>query len=259
MFAVKTRALIPPKDNVKDEIFKVLKRVPERSILAITSKAVSIEEGRCVLVASVKNKDALIKNEAEFYLPRSAVPGNYIMHTLKNNTLIPTAGVDQSNGRGHYILWPKRPYISARNYWTFFRRKYRVKNFGIIITDSRSIPLRRGVTGFALAYYGFSPLNDYRGKKDIFGDTLVFSQGNIADGLAAAATLAMGEGNERQPVALITDLPFVSFKHVSPRGGKRRNDSFLVPLREDLYAPFLKRVNWKRGGVDKTKNRKHFK
>jgi F420-0:gamma-glutamyl ligase len=65
--------------------------------------------------------------------------------------------------------------------------------------------LRTGTTGFALATSGFDAVIDERGKQDLFGNTMRITQRAVADGLAAAAVVVMGETNERIPAVLIRD------------------------------------------------------
>jgi len=121
---------------------------------------------------------------------------------------------------------------------------------GVIITDSRLVPMRRGVVGIAIGFFGFKPLKDYRGKKDIFGREFKMETSNIPDSLATAAVLEMGEGSERQPIAVITEIPDLEFidKEFKP---KTKDDSFEIPDKEDMFYPFLSSVNWKKGGSDK--------
>ncbi|MBI4133441.1 coenzyme F420-0:L-glutamate ligase [Candidatus Uhrbacteria bacterium] len=244
---VKTRALVPPQDDLLGAIRAALPAPGERSIVAITSKVVSIWQGRCVPRDRVPDKDALIIREADKYLPRELVPGKWLMHTIKNNLFIPTAGIDESNASGHYILWPRDSKATARDLWQWLRASYHVRDIGVIITDSHTIPLRRGVLGISLAHYGFAPLRDYRGTVDIFGRKLVMTQSDIVDSLAAAAVLLMGEGAERTPLALITDVPFVQFTD-QPFVSTRPFSSLEIEEKEDLYYPLLASVPWQEGG-----------
>ncbi len=111
-----------------------------------------------------------------------------------------------------------------------------MKNLGVIITDSTSVPLRRGAIGFALAWSGFKPLRDYRGSKDLFGRVFEIEIANLADSLAAAANLLMGEGTECTPLAVIRDAPGVVFTDSDrePKGSELR-----VAPANDLFAPLL--------------------
>ncbi len=243
---IKTRIIQPPKDDILDTISRAIKKIPEKSILVITSKIVSIWEGQCIPVSKYPDKDKLVAKEADWYLPRKETPGAWCMHTIKNNIFISSAGIDLSNANRHYILWPKNPKKSAKKLWTILRKKYRVKNLGIIISDSHTIPLRRGVLGSSLAHYGFEPLKDYRFTPDLFGRPFKMTFTNIADGVTSAAVMLMGEGKERTPLALVTDIPWVKFTD-RPYQEKDPESSFEIKTKEDLYYPLLSAMKWKKG------------
>lgn len=250
---IKTRIIQPPKDDLLQVIGASIKKLPEKSILVITSKVVSIWQGRCVPLERYPDKDKLVALEADFYLPRKLVPGAWCMHTLKNNVFIPSAGIDESNASGHYILWPRNSKRTARELWKWLRKKYHVRKLGVIITDSHTIPLRRGVLGISLAHYGFVPLKDYRETPDLFGRVLQMTQTNIVDGLAAAAVMMMGEGAESTPLAVVRDVPWIRFVS-RPVRSKRPFSSFEIKTREDLYYPLLSAVPWQKGNRAKKRN-----
>ncbi len=243
---IKTRVLKPPKDDLLLAIKQSIKKLPEKSIVAITSKVVSIWQGRCVPIGGNLKKDNLVVKEADLYLPRSFIPGAWCMHTLKNNVFIPSAGIDESNAAGFYILWPKQLPETAKRLWSWLRKKYKVKNLGVIITDSHTIPLRRGVMGISLAHYGFEPLKDYRGKPDLFGRLFKMTQTNVADGLAAASVVVMGEGSESTPICIIKDIPWIKFTP-KPVKSKLPFSSFEIKTKEDLYYPLFSSVPWQKG------------
>lgn len=236
---------MPPKDDLWDLISGSIHSLEENSVVVITSKIVSIGEGRCVKIKDT-DKDRLAEKEADYYLSRDLVPGKWLMHTLKNNLLIASAGIDKSNGQDYYILWPKNPQKSAEVIWKFLRKKYGLRNVGVILTDSHTVPLHRGLVGMCIGFYGFLPLRDYRGKKDIFGQELLMSQTNIPDSLSSAAVFEMGEGNEQTPIAIISD---VDLDFIGPIRSQKKFNSFQVPLKEDLFYPFLKSVKWRKGGA----------
>jgi len=244
---IKTRILLPPQDDLFSVMKRSLFKIKEGNIVAVTSKAVSIWQGRCVPVKDYPDRDKLIAEEADQYLPREFVPGAWCILALKNNLLIPTAGIDESNANHHYILWPRNAGGAAKKIWTWLRKTYHVKKIGVIITDSHTIPLRRGVLGISLAHYGFAPLKDYRGTPDIFGRELQMTQTDIADGLAAAAVMLMGEGSERTPLAVIEDVPWITFVS-APRRSKKPFSSLETKAKEDLYYPLISAVPWHKGG-----------
>lgn len=225
-------------------INRYISSLKEKSIVVITSKIVSICEGRVVKIGEI-DKKKLIEQEAEYYLPSYGNKYNITL-TIKRNLLVPTAGIDESNGNGYYVLWPKDPQKTANEIREYSKKKFSLRHVGVIITDSRTTPLRWGTTGIAIAHSGFSALNNYIGKPDIFGRPLHVTKANIVDALAAAAVLVMGEGNEQTPLAIIEDLPFVKFQDRNP--SKSELKGLQISMRDDLYAALLKGVEWLRGG-----------
>jgi F420-0:gamma-glutamyl ligase len=77
----------------------------------------------------------------------------------------------------------------------------------VIIVDSSLIPLRIGTVGLALAVSGFNPIRDHRGEVDVFEKTIKITRHAVADDLASAAHLLMGEAAERTPIVVIRDAP----------------------------------------------------
>lgn len=206
-----------------------IKRIPDASVIVITSKIVALSQKRIVL--SSNEKDAWIKRESDH-----AIKTKWCYLTLKDGQWCPNAGIDESNAEhGGLILWPKDSFQVAQRLRRNLMKKYKVKRLGILITDSRIFPLRAGVTGVALGYSGFKGLRDYRGKPDIFGRALKMTQTNVADTLASAAVLVMGEGDEKRPLALITHAPVVFTDRVD-RFELRMNPA------EDLYRPLFNQL-----------------
>lgn len=216
-------------DDLVKFITNHLPTIPEKSVLAVTSKIVALAERRTIALTDNIKKEELIKAESEW-----ATPTKWAWLTIKDGILMASAGIDESNADGKYILLPKDSFVSAQNIRNALAKHYQLKNFGVVITDSHTAPLRKGVTGITLGYAGFKGLRDYTGEKDIFGREFKFSSVNIADSLAAAAVLTMGEGREQQPLALLTETP-VTFtnQEVDPA-------ELLIPLEDDTYLPFLK-------------------
>lgn len=215
-------------------------KLEERSILVVTSKVVSLCEGRVVAKKDVNSKKELIRKEADAYFQGSTHQD--IQFTLKNNLLIPSAGIDESNSGGDYILYPQDVQKSAALIWDYLRQKQEIEHLGVVITDSHSTFLRRGTIGIGLGWCGFKALDDYRGQLDCFGYPLRVTQSNHLDGLAAAAVFCMGEGCEQTPLALITQVPKIVFQ-LHPPTNQEVADLFLS-FNEDIYAPLLKSKDW---------------
>lgn len=241
--SIKTEKIRPYKKTLFEILEKYLKLLKERSIVVITSKIVSICEGRVIKMGEADKKE-LIEKEAEYFLPPEENKYNITL-TIKGNLLVPTAGIDESNGNGYYILWPKNPQKTANDVRKYLRKRFSTKKIGVIITDSKTTPLRWGTTGVAITYSGFSALNDYIGKPDIFGRKFKVQKANIADALATSAVLVMGEGSEQTPLAVIDDIPFVKFRDKNP--SRKELESFRINMDNDLYGPLLNGVKWRRG------------
>ena len=239
--------MLPPKDDLLEVLDQSIEQLEENSILALSSKVVSIWQGRCIKMSEYPNKDELIREEADLYLPRDFAPNGWVMHTIKDGQLIPTAGIDLSNANGYYILWPKDPMQAAKEIRNYLKKKFNLKNIGVIITDSHSVPLHRGVVGIALGFAGFVPIKDYRGKKDIFGREFRVEMANLADMLSCGAVLVMGEGPEQTPLACVSDILFIKFSE-NYKEEETSDSSFIVPIDEDLFGPFIKSAPWKKGG-----------
>ncbi len=240
---IKTKAIILG-DNLFDVIDQAIPNLPDNSVIAVTSKIVSICEGNLVEIGT-RDKQELMAEQAEYFLPPKYSTYGFTI-TMKHNVLIPSAGIDESNGNDYYVLWPRDPQKTVNQIREYLVEKHGVKNIGVIIVDSKTTPLRWGVTGVAIVHSGFDALNDYIGKPDIFNRPFKVEKVNVADGLAASAVLVMGEGNERTPLVVIDDIPFVHFQNRNPT--ENELNILAISLEEDLYAPLLKQVPWEKGG-----------
>jgi coenzyme F420-0:L-glutamate ligase/coenzyme F420-1:gamma-L-glutamate ligase len=79
---------------------------------------------------------------------------------------------------------------------------------GVVINDSFGRPWRRGTVGVAIGCAGLAALHDLRGQPDLFGRTLRVTEVAVADEIAAAASLLMGQAAEAQPVVVVRGLSF---------------------------------------------------
>ncbi len=224
----------PPQDNLFELLDEFCPNLKNGDVLLITSKIVSIHQKRCVSADSTKEGE-LIRKEADHIISHEEESAHAITLTIKNNILIPNAGIDKSNANGFYILWPKEPHKIAREICEHLQKKFLIEKLGVVIVDSHTTPLRMGVVGIALGFFGFNPLRDYRGSKDIFGRKLEFTRSNLADALATMGVLAMGEGNECTPLALVRDANFLEFTN------EPKSHNLKIPIKEDIYFPLMRR------------------
>lgn len=233
---IKTRKFLPPQDDIYDLLNFHLPKIREGDILVITSKVLGIHQGRCVKIEkdTFAERNQLIMREADWYIPPSKRKNMRWHLTIKDLTLIADAGIDRSNGRGYYILWPKDTTKLLKEIRNYLRKKYKIKKLGLITIDSHLVPLRAGTMGISTGFYGFEPLRDYRGTPDIFGRKLKYTRANIVDPLAAISALIIGEGNEQTPMLLIRGVKFIKFTD------KNTTAKLVYPPHMDIYKPLLK-------------------
>ncbi len=240
---IKTDKIIVGGPSLWEVLEKSIPTLPNHSILAITSKIVSICEGRVVRIGTADKRD-LIEAESQYYIPPEKSKYD-ISLTITRDILIPTAGIDESNGNGYYILWPSDPQKTANEIRKKLVSKFKQPNIGVLITDSTTTPMRLGITGIAISYSGFSALNNYIGEKDLFERTLKVTKANVANALAASAVLVMGEGSEQRPLARISDIPFVHFDEKAPSTNELKE--LRISSEDDVYAPLITSTAWVRG------------
>ena len=232
LISIKTRKFLPPQDDIFVELKKVLKgKIKNGDVLAVASKVVCIHEGRC-LSKDKASKKQLIKKYSDFYLPSSSK--KYFNLSIKYHALMLSAGIDKSNAGGYYVLPLKNPNASAKKIRNFVKKEFKLKKLGVIIIDSHTTPLRYGVVGISIGSAGFEPVRIFTGKKDLFGRKFRRGKVNIADNLAAAASLVIGEAKESTPLCLIKNVPQMEFTE------KPSNELF-PPYRQDIYYPITKR------------------
>jgi len=213
----------------------------ENDILIVSSKYVSMSEGSVMNLDKVKvgRKAKSLASEyhmsaklAELTLREAdyiykGIPG--FLLAVKNGVMAPNAGIDKSNvPQGFVVLYPSEPFKSAEN----LRRRFLVNlgiKVGVVIADSRLMPTRIGTIGVALASAGFEPVEDQRGKKDLFGNILKVTLKAVSDSIAATGVAVMGEGSESTPIAVIRGIRVIATDR------KLSWHDMAVDARQDIY------------------------
>ena len=248
LYAICTELIQPRSDLVAVVLEAVSGQsltVENGDVLAFASKSVATAENRLRKLASVKPSNEAKKIAARFGMePRFAevvlqeadevfwgVPKALL--TLKNDVLIPNAGVDQKNApEGCVVLWPKNPFEAAES----IRRdlyERTGKQVGVLIVDSRVTPLRMGTTGIAIGVAGFEPVKDHRSKKDLYGRRVLITTHALADDLASAAHLMMGESSEQTAAVLIKNAPAKFTEKIDV-------SAIVIPREQCLFASHIK-------------------
>ncbi|MBI5221689.1 MAG: coenzyme F420-0:L-glutamate ligase [Candidatus Magasanikbacteria bacterium] len=226
---IKTK-LFKENENLLAFLDQYLPKIKYGDVVVVTSKIVALSEGRFCVAKNEKFKEKMIKQESDF-----AIKTKYAWLTIKDGDVLSSAGIDESNANGKLILLPKNNYKSAKIIHNYLRKKYNIKKIGVIITDSRLFPLRAGVVGIALGYYGFKGIKNYIGTPDLFGRKFKVSKTDIADSLATAAVLVMGEGTEKQPLCVISNAP-IEFTD------KTNRKELKIDIKEDIYKPLFEKI-----------------
>ena len=223
--------LIRHGDNLADIVVNVLQEnkisLQAGDIFVFAQKIISKAEGRAVNLATITpsqramelskqtDKDArvveLILQESNEVL-RTRVGAIIVEHKL--GFVCANAGIDHSNVAGlgdsaeeWVLLLPQNPDRSAEKMRDEIKSKTG-KQVGILIIDSHGRAWRNGTVGVAIGIAGLPGLEDLRGKPDLFGYTLQVTQVGVADELAAAASLMMGQAAEGTPVVHIRGFPY---------------------------------------------------
>jgi len=220
--------MVRPGDDLADLILQAVERAGERlqegDVLVVAQKIVSKSEGRAVAIDTIEpspravelaqetGRDAriveLILSESEEVL-RSSYDVIVVVHRL--GFVMANAGIDQSNvqqgdGAGVALLLPLDPDASSAALRGELRRRTGA-DVGIVINDSHGRPFRTGTVGVALGVAGLPGLLDLRGRPDLFERTLRSTEIGLADEIASAASLLMGQADEGRPVILVRGVP----------------------------------------------------
>jgi len=217
--------LVEPGDNLVPLILASLEKaqitLTEGDCLVLAQKIVSKSENRYAYFDDVEpgqeaqdlaeqvHKDPRLvqlildeSNEVMKHRPGAVIVEHRLGYVHAN------AGIDQSNisseaDNPRVLLLPIDPDASAAALGEQLQRATGVNQLSIVISDSAGRAWRNGIMGFAIGTAGFEPVVDEVGKQDLFGRPLEVTQIAVADELAAAASLLMGQAERAAPVVLI--------------------------------------------------------
>ena len=133
-----------------------------------------------------------------------------LITTTKHGFICANSAVDKSNTAGETVIsLPDDPDLSARKIRDHIQEKLGIK-VAVIISDTFGRPFRIGTTNIAIGIAGINPIDDLRGRKDLFGYELRSTIVAIADEVATAAGLSMGQADEGTPVVIVRGLNYSS-------------------------------------------------
>jgi len=223
--------LIQAGDNLAKITLDALSRqnidLFDGDILVFAQKIVSKAENRLVYLPEVKPSEQAIQIAAEVekdprFIELVLRESHQVLRKRAGTIIVEhrkgficaNAGIDHSNVRGPYgdpdlwvLLLPEEPDRSAQYIRTEIEQQTGVK-IGVLIIDSHGRAWRLGTVGVAIGLAGMPGLVDLRGEADMFGYQLRITQVAVADELAAAASLVMGQADERTPIVHVRGFPY---------------------------------------------------
>ncbi|MCX8153006.1 MAG: coenzyme F420-0:L-glutamate ligase [Candidatus Bathyarchaeota archaeon] len=221
IIAVENLPLITKGDNLAELICNAAREqntpIQDGDILVITHVAVSKAEGDILnldeIVPSERAREIALRTGKDPALVEAILREtkeivrlgpNSIITEIRNGMVCANAGVDRSNvgGERNVALLPKNPDTSAQKIRQEVKRLTGC-DIAVIISDTHGRPFRMGEVNVAIGVAGIRPLRDRRGEKDLFGYVLKVKRTAVADELASAAELVMGQADEGIPAAII--------------------------------------------------------
>jgi coenzyme F420-0:L-glutamate ligase/coenzyme F420-1:gamma-L-glutamate ligase len=213
-------------------------------VVVVAQKAVSKVEGRTVRLEDVvpgeRARETAAKSEKDPALVELTLQESQeLMRTAPNLVIVrhrtghvlANAGIDASNvpqdGGQTVLLWPVDPDASAAGLRRALQTRFGVR-LAVVISDSVGRAWRVGTMGQAIGVAGMKPLRDRRGETDLFGRELMATIVGVADEIAAAASLVIGEAAEGSPVAIVRGATYVADDEAAI-------GELLRPLEQDLF------------------------
>ncbi|MEM2338074.1 MAG: coenzyme F420-0:L-glutamate ligase [Candidatus Bathyarchaeia archaeon] len=227
IIGIKGIPIVKVGDNIAELVCRAAEKqgtpIQDGDIIVITHVVVSRAEGRIVNLNEVV-PSAFARNIAEPYGKEPALvevvlreaksirrmaDGKIITET-RHGFVCANSGVDKSNvpGENYVALLPEDPDASAKKIRLDIKRLTGC-DVAVIISDTHGRPLREGEINVAIGVSGLKPIRDRRGEKDLFGYVLRVKQTAVADELASAAELVIGQANEGVPAAIIRGYKFI--------------------------------------------------
>ena len=240
--------IIKEGDNVADLILRAMKveglEIEEGDIFVIAETAISKSEGNVINLHSVRpSKLAFELSEKTGKKPEIAeaiiqqsneiikVGPDFIISETKHGFVCANAGIDESNvDEGFATPMPVDPDKSADN----VRAKLETSSstaIAVIISDTQGRAFREGAVGTAIGISGMEALWDRRGETDLYGRELETTKIAVADELASASSILMGQADEGIPVVIIRGVEY--FKTL--KNSSSTIKSLLRPKKYDVF------------------------
>jgi coenzyme F420-0:L-glutamate ligase/coenzyme F420-1:gamma-L-glutamate ligase len=214
------------------DILVVAQKIVSKAENRYLDLAAVVPSQRALALASVVGKDprlieAILSESVEVVRAKP----NVLIVATRHGLVMANAGIDQSNldtqdGGKRVLLLPADPDGSAALLCRRLQAAFG-PGIGVVISDSVGRPWRLGTVGLAIGAAGVPSLWDRRGEPDLSGRALEVTEVAVADAVASAAVLVMGEAAEGCPAALVRGLDI--------RAAERPATALVRPKSEDLF------------------------
>jgi len=216
--------------------------IEDGDIIVVTHVVVSRAEGNVVdldevtpsefaenVAKQVEKDPALVETILRESKSIVRMGDKHVICETRHGLVCANAGVDKSNvpGERNVALLPRNPDRSARVIRQNVR-KLTGRDVAVIVSDTHGRPLREGEINIGIGVAGIKPIRPRIGETDLFGYKLRVKQTAIADELASAAELVIGQTNEGIPVAIIRGYQY-------PRSEKAKAKELIRKKEKDLF------------------------
>lgn len=216
--------IINPRDDFNKILTEELKKISlkDNDIIVIAHTVISKAENKifdlneiepsnlAINIGKIQNKDP---RKIEVILRESneivRMNERLLITATKHGFVCANGGIDKSNSPGETVIsLPDDPDLSARKIKGIIFENLG-KDVAVIISDTFGRPLRVGTVNVAIGLAGIMPIEDFRGRKDLYGYQLKSTFVARADEIAAAAGLVMGQAGEGTPVIIVRGVEFI--------------------------------------------------
>jgi len=244
IIGIKGIPLVKHGDDIGKLIVEAAKRqglqIKDGDVLVVAQSIVSKSEGQVINLSQVTPSPFAVEVSRQVNKPPQLVEvilreakrivkmRHVIITETRHGFICANSGVDESNvsGGGYVTLLPSDPDESARKIRNTVL-KLTGANVAVIISDTHGRPFREGAVNVALGVAGMKPLWDRRGDRDLFGYTLRSTIVAVADEIASAAELVMGQADEGIPAVIVRGYKYIE--------GEGSGKDLVIPPERDLF------------------------
>ena len=248
LIGIKNIPMIGPGDNIGTIIIEAAEseglEIRDNDVFVVAETVISKAEGNLIALDSIKvsslameisektSKDPrVVQTIIDESIEIIKVGPDFIISETKHGFVCANAGIDESNVEDGFLKpMPIDPDGSAKKIQTTIESATG-KKVAIILSDTQGRPFREGAVGVAIGISGMYPVWNRQGEKDLYQRELQTTTIAVADELASAASIVMGQAAEGLPVVIVRGVEYFE-KLRSPAGDIK---PILRPKKFDVF------------------------